>query len=148
MRIISDARLKSIHHGDPRTLAEVFSSERWRGRDNLRVSFRRPIAWSGVPSAILPIVQGVALGVGVAGVVTTFLTPWAGLLLIGAALLSFSGTTCLRVMRAAMRSRPRRTVGMLAAFIVASVFDVARALALVSRAPHRAVRTPSATAAR
>ena len=147
MRIISDERLKSIHHGDPRTLAEVFSSERWRGRDNLRVSFRRPIVWSGVPSAILPIVQGVALGVGIAGVVTAFLTPWAGLLLITAALLSFTGTTGLRVMRAALRSRPRRTVGVLAAFVVASVFDVARALALVSPAPHRAVRAPSATAA-
>jgi GT2 family glycosyltransferase len=147
MRIVSDARLKSVHHGDPKTLLEVFSSERWRGRDNLRVSFRRPIAWSGVPSAILPIVQGIALGVGIAGVVTAFLTPEVGLLLIGASLLSFTGTTSLRVMRAALRSRPRRTVDMLAAFVVASVFDVARALALVSRAPHRAVRPRSAAAA-
>jgi hypothetical protein len=36
---------------------------------------------------------------------------------------------------------------MLAVFIVASVFDVARALALVSRAPHRAVRPRAAAAA-
>lgn len=146
-RIISDARLKSIHHGDPRTLLEVFSSERWRGRDNLRVSFRRPIAWSAVPSAILPIVQTVALGVGTLGLLTALLTPWVGLLLVGASLLGFAGATSLRVMRAARRSGPRRTVGMLAAFVVASVFDVARALALVSPAPHRAVRPRSATAA-
>ena len=45
------------------------------------------------------------------------------------------------------QSSGRLAVGMLAVFIVASVFDVARALALVSRAPHRAVRTRPATAA-
>ena len=147
LRIVSDARLKSIHHGDPKTLAEVFSSERWRGRDNLRVSFRRPITWSGLPSAVLPVVQGVSLGVGIAGVVAAFVSPWLGLLLIAAALLSFMGTTTLRVMRAARRSGPRKTVNTPAAFVVASVFDVARALALVSRAPHRAVRPRTATVA-
>jgi GT2 family glycosyltransferase len=146
LRIISDARLKSIHHGDPKTLSEVFSSERWRGRDNLRVSFRRPIAWSAVASAILPVLQAMALGVGMAGVFTTFVAGWMGLLLIGASLLSFAGATCLRVLRAALRARPRRAVGMLAVFVVASVFDVARALALVSPAPHRSVRPPAATA--
>jgi GT2 family glycosyltransferase len=146
LRIVSDARMKSIHHGDPKTLLEVFSSERWRGRDNLRVSFRRPIAWSAVPSAILPILQGIALSVGLAGVFTAFVAAWVGLLLIGASLLSFAGATCLRVLRAALRARPRRAVGMLAVFVVASVFDVARALALVSPAPHRAVRPPAATA--
>jgi Glycosyl transferase family 2 len=146
LRIVSDARMKSIHHGDPKTLLEVFSSERWRGRDNLRVSFRRPIAWSAVPSAILPIVQGIALGVGIAGVFTTFVAAWVGFLLIGASLLGFAGATCLRVLWAALRARPGRAVGVLAVFVVASVFDVARALALVSPAPHRAVRPPAATA--
>jgi GT2 family glycosyltransferase len=147
LRVISDARLKSIHHGDPKTLQEVFSSERWRGRDNLRVSFRRPITWSAVPSAVLPIVQGVALAVGVAGAVAALVNVSAGLLLLAASLLFFAASTCLRVIRAALRARPRQAVGMLAVFIVASVFDVARALALVSRAPHRTVRTRPATAA-
>jgi Glycosyl transferase family 2 len=146
-RVISDARLKSIHHGDPRTLLEVFSSERWRGRDNLRVSFRRPITWSALPSAVAPIIQGLALGVGMAGLVAAFVTMSFGLLLTAASLVCFAGATCLRVMRAAWRTRPRRTVGMLAVFIVASVFDIARALALVSPAAHRGVRPPAATAA-
>lgn len=145
-RIISDARLKSIHHGDPRTLWEVFSSERWRGRDNLRVSFRRPIQWSALPSAVLPVLQGLALGVGIAGIAAAFVTRPVGLLLFAAALVCFGGATCLRVMYAAWRA-PRRAVGMLAVFIVAAVFDVARALALVSPAPHRGVRPPAATAA-
>lgn len=147
MRVISDARLKSIHHGDPKTLREVFSSERWRGRDNLRVSFRRPIAWSALPSALLPIIQGMSLAVGVAGIVASFVSASLGLLLVAGSLLSFAAATCLRVVRAALRARPRRAVGMLAVFIVASVFDVARALALVSRAPHRAVRPRAAAAA-
>ena len=147
LRVISDARLKSVHHGDPRTLLEVFSSERWRGRDNLRVSFRRPITWSALPSAVAPVIQGLALGVGMAGLVTAFVTMSFGLLLAAAALVCFAGATCLRVMRAAWRTQPRRTVGMLAVFIVASVFDIARALALVSPAAHRGVRPPAATAA-
>jgi GT2 family glycosyltransferase len=147
LRVISDARLKSIHHGDPRTLREVFSSERWRGRDNLRVSFRRPITWSAMPSAVLPIVQGVALVVGLIGIVAAFVTMSLGLLLMATSLVCFAGATCLRVMRAAWRARPRRAVGMLAVFIVASVFDVARALALVSPAAHRGVRPPATTAA-
>ena len=147
LRVVSDARLKSIHHGDPRTLREVFSSERWRGRDNLRVSFRRPIVWAAVLSAVLPIVQGISLGVAITGVVAAFVTIRVGLLLIGVSLVIFTGATVLRVMRAALRARTRRADGMLAVFIVASVFDVARALALVSRAPHRAARPRPATAA-
>src|SRR5262245_50589523 len=63
LRIVSDARLKNIHHGDPRTLREVFASERWRGRDNLRVSFRRPIAWASIPSAIIPICHIVLIAI-------------------------------------------------------------------------------------
>jgi GT2 family glycosyltransferase len=147
LRVISDARLKSIHHGDPKTLGEVFSSERWRGRDNLRVSFRRPVAWSALPSAVLPIVQGIALGIGGAGLVAAFVAPRIGLLLIAASLVSFAAGTWARVARAAWRARPRRAVSMLAVFIVASVLDVARALALVSRAPHRGVRPRPAPAA-
>jgi GT2 family glycosyltransferase len=147
LRIISDARLRSIHHGDPKTLLEVFSSERWRGRDNLRVSFRRPFQWSAIPSALLPIGQGLSLGVGIAGILALFWAAPVGLLLMAAALFSFAAATSLRVVRAAWRARPRGAVGLFAAFAVASVFDVGRALALVSRAPHRAVRPRTAQAA-
>jgi hypothetical protein len=66
---------------------------------------------------------------------------------MGASLFSFAAATSLRVLRAAWRARPRGAVGLFAAFAVASVFDVGRALALVSRAPHRAVRPRTAQAA-
>src|SRR5262245_55400306 len=32
-RIVADERLGSVHAGDPKTLRELFVSERWRGRD-------------------------------------------------------------------------------------------------------------------
>jgi GT2 family glycosyltransferase len=145
-RIVSDARLRSVHHGDPSTLREVFSSERWRGRDNLRVSFRRPLAWASIPSAIVPVVDTLLIGLAVAGVLATLRAGWPGLVLSAAALIVFSGPTCLRVARAAKRAGPGPTVGLLEAFVVALVYDAGRALALVSRAPHRAAR-PRAIAA-
>ena len=57
LQIVGDARLASVHHGDPRTLWELFQGELWRGRDNLRVSFRRPLSWSSLPSAMIPVVD-------------------------------------------------------------------------------------------
>ena len=79
LRIVSDARLGSVHHGDPRTLSDLFASERWRGRDNLRVSFRRPVVWASVPSAIVPIVDALMLGAAVLGMVAALagLDAWA-----------------------------------------------------------------------
>ena len=41
-RIVADPALRSIHFGDPRTLKALFFGELWRGRDNLRVTFRGP----------------------------------------------------------------------------------------------------------
>ena len=42
-RLVGDERLESVHLGDPPTLAALFRAERWRGRDNLRVSLRGPL---------------------------------------------------------------------------------------------------------
>ena len=38
--LLADLRLENVHHGDPRTLSQVFFGELWRGRDNVRVSLR------------------------------------------------------------------------------------------------------------
>lgn len=146
-RVISDARMKSIHHGDPRTLGEVLSGERWRGRDNLRVSFRRPIAWASVPSAIIPVVDAMLIALAVVGVVATFKAGWLGVAVTAAAVLLFAGPAVLRVFRAAGRAGRNRTVSLFQTFVVACVWDAGRALAIVSRAPHRAVRANTAEAA-
>jgi hypothetical protein len=146
LRVLSDARLKNIHYGDPRTLREVFSSERWRGRDNLRVSFRRPIAWASVPSAVLPICHVGLLAVGLVGLLGAPIFGRAGLLVASAALAGCAGATAPRVVRAAVRERRLRVGRSLQAFAVACAYDIGRALAVVSRAPHRAVRGRSLAA--
>jgi hypothetical protein len=139
LSIVSDARLENVHHGDPRTLGDLFRGELWRGRDNLRVTFRGPWSWSALPSAVIPVVEAVLL-VGV--VVGAFLAPGnpAALLGIALPLLAVAGFAGLKVIRAAMRrGRPGR-LELVQAFVVACVYDLSRTLALVARASHRARR--------
>jgi glycosyltransferase involved in cell wall biosynthesis len=142
LRILSDARLKNIHYGDPKTLREVFSSERWRGRDNLRVSFRRPIAWAALPSAIIPICHVALFAAVLVGVLGAPLIGRVGLLVATVAIVGCIAATAPRVVRVAVRERGLGFATFLQAFAVASAYDIGRALAVVSRAPHRAVRTP------
>ena len=141
LRVVSDARLESIHHGDPRTLRDLFTSERWRGRDNLRVSFRRPISWAALPSAIVPIVDAAMLGVACAAMAATPGVGKAGPVLAVSALLAIGVGSCLKVLRAAIREGGTHRVGLVRTFVVACVYDIARALALVTRARHRNVQS-------
>jgi glycosyltransferase involved in cell wall biosynthesis len=136
LRIVSDARLKSVHHGDPRTLWEVLTSERWRGRDNLRVTFRKPVKWAAVPSAVVPVLHVLFMALAVLGVAVLATNIRLGGLLIAAALAGFVGGTAMRVIRAAIREAGVRA-SLMSSFVVASFLDAGRALALVSRAPHR-----------
>jgi len=135
-RVLADARLRSIHYGDPRTLPDVFRGELWRGRDNLRVSFRKPLSWSGLPSAIVPVIDGAAM---LAGVIAAF---WAvrgsqpAILLDALAVLALAGGALLKVARARVREGAPE-VSIIQVFAVALVYDVARALALFARAAHR-----------
>jgi glycosyltransferase involved in cell wall biosynthesis len=145
-RIVSDARLKNIHHGDPRTLREVLSSERWRGRDNLRVSFRRPIVWASVPSAVIPIVHIVLLAMVLVGLLSAPVVGRSGLLLAAAAMGAGFAATALRVGRASARAKRLHIATLLQSFVVASAYDLGRALAVVSRAPHRTIRPRSLAA--
>jgi glycosyltransferase involved in cell wall biosynthesis len=147
LSILSDDRLKNIHYGDPRTLREVFSSERWRGRDNIRVSFRRPIAWASVPSAIIPLCHVALLAVVLIGLLGAPVIGRAGLLIAAAAIAGCFFATVPRVVRAAWREKRVRFGRLLQTFAVACAYDVGRALAVVSRAPHRAVRARSVAAA-
>ena len=146
LRIVSDSRLDNIHYGDPKTLRDLFRSEAWRGRDNLRVSFRGPLSWQGLPSAVVPIVDLVMMAVAPIGLLAT-LSGWTpGLALTSAALLVMLGGAAARVMRALARERSIRLVGLLQTFVVACVYDLARALAVVTRISHRAARRSAAQA--
>lgn len=146
LRVVSDARLKSVHHGDPRTLWEVLTSERWRGRDNLRVTFRKPVVWGSVPSAIVPVVHISFMALAVVGLATLGASPRAGAVVIAAAVAGFALFTSMRVVRAALREGAQRW-SLLAAFAVAAFLDAGRALALVSRAPHRSSQSRQTVAA-
>jgi len=128
----SDA-MASTHRGDPRTLKALFVGELWRGRDNLRVSLRGPLSWREAPSLVLPILYLAALAATVTGLVTWQHGGWQltvpGLITIG--LLTIVRTVAL------LRPRSGRSAAAaLQSLLVGTVYDTARALALVTLAGH------------
>jgi len=144
-RLVYDPRLVSVHHGDPRTLWALFVGELWRGRDNLRVSLRPPIRLQALPSVVIPVLVLLSLAFAVAGplVLPVSRTAAAAPLLLIAA-----GASALRAARMWVRLARRSLVTGVQALAVAIVYEIARALALVVRAPHswrRAVATPAET---
>jgi GT2 family glycosyltransferase len=146
LRVVSDVRLKSVHHGDPRTLFDVLKSERWRGRDNLRVTFRKPVVWASVPSAVVPVLHVLFMALAVVGLAALGSSPRFGALLVAAAVAGFAAATSIRVIRAAIREGAGRA-SLVPAFVVASFFDTGRALALISPGPHRTAQARQTVAA-
>jgi GT2 family glycosyltransferase len=138
-RIVSCADMKNVHYGDPDTLWHVFKGELWRGRDNLRVTLRGPLTWRALPSVLIPVADLAAGAAALAGLVAAATGASSGWLLLAAALVVIGGGTALRVVRALARSHaPLRHSAQVA--VVALVYDLARACALVARAPHRSGR--------
>jgi len=76
---------------------------------------------------------------GVAGVP---LIGRVGLIVATLAIAGCLAATAPRVVRAALRERRLELGTFVQAFAVAGAYDFGRALAVVSRAPHRAVRAP------
>jgi GT2 family glycosyltransferase len=133
--IIGDERLKSVHAGDPPTLAALFRAERWRGRDNLRVSLRGPLNARDLPSALTPVLTLaalLALPVALAAVVVAKAPWWAPLVAAGIIV----GLAAFKTMRLGVRARCASPWFLLQALAVALTYDVARSVALISRAPH------------
>jgi len=127
--------LRSIHFGDPKTLKALFFGELWRGRDNLRVTFRGPRSLRHFRSALLPVGELYCLNVSVVAVL--FGSPTIAAAFLIAALVP-SGIRAAGIVRRQLR--PGILVA-LQALTVAVVFDLARALALIARGTHRARRT-------
>jgi multisubunit Na+/H+ antiporter MnhB subunit len=128
-RVLSDDLLRSVHFGDPATLRALFRSELWRGRDNLRAGLRGPLTLRGLPSMIIPVLDLVSLLLALGGLLA------GGLALAAGALVGIGAFAVLRAWRM-IAARGRGEVGALQALAVACVYDLARALALVYRAPH------------
>ena len=133
-RIIADPRLRNVHFGDPPTLRALFLGELWRGRDNVRVTFRGPWTFRHLRSAVAPIGSLAAMTMALAALVAGR-TEWFLGLVLAAFIPALINT--LRI------CRRRQTFGAIAAaqaLAVAVVFDQARALSLVFRGSHKARR--------
>jgi hypothetical protein len=145
-RLVSDARLDTIHHGDPETLTAVFRSELWRGRDNLKVSLKGPTTWRTLATALISVVDVVLAGVAFAGAAASAAGWLPGIPITLASVALFVAGAAAKVVRARQRDAAP-AAGLVETLVVACVYDVARALALFTRAPHRgALRTPASSA--
>jgi glycosyltransferase involved in cell wall biosynthesis len=136
-RIVSNADMKNIHYGDPATLWEVFRGELWRGRDNLRVSLRTRLSWRGMPSVLIPIVDVVMIAAAILGIAVSVAGLTAGLLVTAGAAAVVLAAATLRVARLLFAEHRVRPVRLVQVWVVACVYDLGRALALVTRTPHR-----------
>jgi hypothetical protein len=130
-RVVQDSRMRNVHLGDPSTLGELFRGELWRGRDNLRVSFRGPVRLAELPSVLVPLVEIGLLAVALMGIAfgpVSALALWT---------LAIGSIVALSAARAAkMLSRVARVTPLECgrAFAVAATYDVARAIAMIR--PH------------
>ncbi|HYL81897.1 MAG TPA: glycosyltransferase [Candidatus Acidoferrum sp.] len=142
LRLISDPRLRSVHHGDPATLRGLFCGELWRGRDNLRATLRGPLTGRALPSLLIALL---ILTSGLLAVLGLCTLPLGGGRLILPGLLGITLLIALRAFRmlgnGAASGSWRHLPQDLA---VASAYELARALALVWRATHRTRRGAAA----
>ena len=130
--------MQSVHFGDPATLRDVLKGEMWRGRDNLRVSFRAVQSWRALPSVILPMADAALFVAGAAGVVLALAGTRTGLIVVAASVSAVAAGGLLRVGRAVVRERRLNPAWILQAWVVSCAYDAGRALALFMRVPHRA----------
>jgi Glycosyl transferase family group 2 len=145
-RLVADEGLRSVHLGDPRTLRDLFRAERWRGRNNLRASFRSWERWREMPSALLPLLGLASTTVGLVSIVAI---PWApGWGSTGAlGLIAIPALGFVRVVRGFLRGMRVRASELPAVALVATTYEAARAAALCLPAGHRnATRRPAAAA--
>jgi GT2 family glycosyltransferase len=133
-RLVAADTLVSVHQGDPRTLRAVFAGELWRGRDNLRVTFRRPLNLRSTLSALQPLVTVLAL----AAAVLLMLADWRHLLRYAGAAVAFVLLASLpRTTQMIVRGADRSLAAFGQCLAVALAFDLGRAAAIVLRARHR-----------
>ena len=69
----------------------LFRAERWRGRDNIRVSLRGPLAPGDAPSLVIPLVDAAAVAAILAGVLALPVFGTRMLLPAAAGLVAVSG---------------------------------------------------------
>ena len=132
-RVVSEPGLDSIHHGDPRTLSELFFGELWRGRDNLNVSLRGPLTVRALPGTFAPIAALSCLGLLIVGLLAW---PWLSGTLAAAGAAGLLVIASLKTMVIIARGRLISPLAWIQGFAVAATYESARALSLVSSATH------------
>ncbi len=134
-RLVADPALRSIHFGDPATLRALFFGELWRGRNNLRVTWRGPRTFAHFRSLLVPIVDLIAIAGAAAALLVR---AWPLALLCAAAGIGLAALKTIAMVKRA----PRATVTVaVQSFVVAVAYDAARALALLASGSHGARRS-------
>lgn len=125
--LVNDRRIRCLHHGEVRTLGELFRKELWRGRDNFVGIFRHGVSLRELPSVMLPLFFVVAVGLMLTSPLLGPLSGWgtAGFLVGSAAAallppLAVAGVIC---------ARAREVRHFPAAVLVAGCYLAARGLA-------------------
>jgi GT2 family glycosyltransferase len=138
-RLVASERLRSVHRGDPTTLRALFLGELWRGRDNLRVTLREPLSWRSTVGLLVTLGTLAALAALPIGLVTSAV---GGRWLALAGALALLAVVALRsvMLLANAESRVFSLKSASQVVVVAAVYDVARALALITSAGHQSRR--------
>lgn len=134
-RVVSEPGMRSVHHGDPATLGAVFLGERWRARDNLRVSLRGRPSLRSAWSVLLPLATLALLAVAA---VTTATAGWLGPWPAAASFISLAAIVMLRATVMIRRGRVGAPAGWLACAVVAATYECARAVSPVLKTSHAA----------
>jgi glycosyltransferase involved in cell wall biosynthesis len=134
-RIVADPAMRNVHYGDPKTLKALFYGELWRGRDNVRVTFRGPKTFRQLRSALIPMVDLFAMIAGLAALLLGYLGLAVACWLAVPALITMRAVYIVRrLSRPSMKDAAQ-------ALLFAAVFDMAKAMALLARGSHRARRS-------
>lgn len=134
-RVVSEPGMRSVHHGDPATLGAVFRGERWRARDNLRVSLRGRPSLRSAWSVLMPLVTLGLLAVAAATTAAAaWLGPWPAAICMG----SLAAIVILRAALMIGRGRVGAPTGWLACVLVAATYEFARAVSPVLKTSHAA----------
>lgn len=131
--LISDSRLRSVHRGDPRHLKDIFRGELWRGRDNLRVSFRHKIKPRDLPSILFPIIILLA---AVAAIVLSLFQPGNALFYLLGAVAVLGFFALLNAAKTVWQAGAFKPLLALQTVFFSATYYTARALALVWQVGH------------
>ena len=134
-RIVADPAMRNVHYGDPKTLNALFYGELWRGRDNVRVTFRGPKTFRQLRSALIPIVELFAM---IASLAALLLSNFGLAVACWLAVLALITIRAVYIVRRLSKPGVKDAAQALA---FATVFDMAKALALLARGSHRARRS-------